>query len=212
MTSPDDKTTNLGALSHYQKMRRLALFIAIVVIGSGLLVVASGWGDSHFHEYIEIAGTALIMAGILGRMWSTLYIGGRKAASIVTDGPYSIMRNPLYFFSAIAAAGAGAQTGSITLGFGFFVFTVLAFHIVILREEAFLAGTFGQPYRDYINSVPRFFPNPALFHEPATLEISTRRVYSTFFDGLVFFIALPIMELIEMAQNAGYLPVVAHLY
>jgi hypothetical protein len=122
------------------------------------------------------------------------------------------MRNPLYFFSAIAAAGAGAQTGTLTLAAAFFIITAVAFHIVILREEAFLGGMFGKPYTDYVASVPRFFPRLSLFSDPETVEVSTRRLYSTFLDGLVFFVALPVLELVEYGQKSGYLPILAHLY
>ena len=206
------KATDRGALWRYQRMRRLVLFISILVLGTGLLFVSSAWGDGLMHEAIEIGGLGLIMVGIVGRIWSTLYIGGRKAMGVVTEGPYSVMRNPLYFFSAIAAAGAGAQSGSLILAVAAFIFTVLAFHIVIFREEAFLSGTFGAPYNDYVGQVPRFFPNVALFKDPEMVEVSTRSVYSTFFDGLVFFISLPLLEFIESAQKAGYLPVLAQLY
>ncbi len=44
-----------------------------------------------------------------------LRIGGRKILELVTDGPYSIMRNPLYVFSVIRVAGIGAQAGSVTI-------------------------------------------------------------------------------------------------
>ena len=48
--------------------------------------------------------------------WSSLYIAGRKGRELVTVGPYSTCRNPLYFFSIVGAAGMGAQSGSLTLG------------------------------------------------------------------------------------------------
>ena len=46
-----------------------------------------------------------------------LYVGGRKNAELVTTGPYSMMRNPLYFFSLLGVAGVGAQTGSVLATF-----------------------------------------------------------------------------------------------
>lgn len=207
-----NQATDRDALAVYQHMRRVFLFLAILVVSACLLFIGSAWGDSTTHDLIEIVGVGLIVIGILGRVWSTLYIGGRKAQMVVTEGPYSIMRNPLYFFSAIAAVGAGAQTGSIIIALVFGIFTVLAFHIVIRREEAFLSGTFGAPYQDYLARVPRFFPNFSLFRDLPIIEVGTARVYSTLKDGLVFFIALPLLELVETGQESGWLPVLFQLY
>src|SRR5690606_14637614 len=116
-------------------------------------------------EAIEMIGIVLIVIGIAGRLWSTLYIGGRKSVSVVTDGPYSITRNPLYVFSSIAAVGVGAQMGSITAMIGFGVACAAAFHVVILREEKYLLANLGPEYRHYMETVPRFFPKLSLYRE-----------------------------------------------
>ena len=94
------------ALTQYQERRRLALFVLLIGAFLALLFVGSAWTED-VHETIEVAGLALIVVGIAGRIWCTLYIGGRKASEIVASGPYSISRNPLYVFSSIAAGGAG---------------------------------------------------------------------------------------------------------
>jgi protein-S-isoprenylcysteine O-methyltransferase Ste14 len=212
MTIAQHKATDREALGRYQHLRRVYLFIAILLLGALFLVTESAWGHFLMHFYIEVIGVILISVGILGRIWCTLYIGGRKAEEIVTDGPYSIMRNPLYFFSSVAAVGVGAQTASIIVALLYGALCVLAFQIVIRREEAFLDGTFGQPYRDYCARVPRFFPNFSLFKDPQTITVTTNRVYSTLFDGLVFFIAVPLLELVEYAQEAGWVSVLLTLY
>ena len=211
-TTDTARTQDHYRLQKYQQMRRLILALLIFVIGFGLLFVGSAWGDSIGHEMIELIGLGLITFGILGRMWSTLYIGGKKAQMVVSDGPYSIMRNPLYFFSAIAATGAGAQTGTISFALFFGLITVIAFHVVIYREEGFLSEHFGEVYAKYCSKVPRFFPKPSLFNEPDVLEISTGRLYSTFLDGLVFFVSLPLLELVEVGQETGMIPVLFHFY
>ena len=41
----------------------------------------------------------MILICILGRTWATLYIGGQKQRELVTKGPYSVVRNPLYLFT-----------------------------------------------------------------------------------------------------------------
>lgn len=163
------------------------------------------------HEEIEMWGMMLMLIGIFGRLWCTLYIGGHKSAQIIDTGPYSIMRNPLYFFSAIAAAGVGMQVGSWTLGLLFAVLCWAAFMIVIRREERFLADVFGATYQSYMQRVPRFFPNPMLYKDQEEVVFRPDRLKQTLFDGLFFFAAVPIFELIEKGQQSGIIPVLLHL-
>lgn len=199
------------ALGRYQKQRKLALFAILAAAFMALPFVGSAWPEEP-HETIERVGLALIVIGIAGRIWCTLYIGGRKAAEIVAEGPYSMSRNPLYVFSSIAAGGAGAATGSLVLGLVFMLGCAGAFRIVILREEAFLRDAFGPAFETYVARVPRFFPDVSLYRDAPTVTVDTGRVYRTLGDGLVFFAALPFFEAVEMLQAGGYLPVLLRLY
>lgn len=206
-----DKST--ASLHSYQRMRRLTLAILLLLVASVLLVGQSMFApETAIHEVIEISGIVLIVLGIAGRLWSTLYIGGRKSASVVTDGPYSITRNPLYVFSSVAAAGVGAQMGSITVGLGFALLCAAAFHIVILREEKFLSAKLGADYAAYLAAVPRFWPKFSLYHEGQTTRgFRPKLLLTTLLDGLVFLVALPVFELIDAGQISGTLPVMFRL-
>ncbi|WP_421915003.1 methyltransferase family protein [Mesorhizobium sp.] len=196
------------ALGNYQRTRRIMIAVLVVVLFVGLLVGQSYFEpDTPVHELIETLGVVLIFLGIIGRLWATLYIGGRKSAEVVSGGPYSITRNPLYVFSSVAACGVGAQIGSITATIGFGAICAAAFHIVILREEKFLKEALGAPYLAYMARVPRFFPKLSLYDEGDTGSFKPRVLLITLMDGLVFLVALPAFELVDTAQQAGILPV-----
>ncbi|TIS98607.1 isoprenylcysteine carboxylmethyltransferase family protein [Mesorhizobium sp.] len=196
------------SLGSYQHTRRMVLAALVVVMFAALLFGQSAFPpESVPHETIEMVGILLIFLGIAGRLWSTLYIGGRKSSEVVTGGPYSITRNPLYVFSSMAAAGVGAQIGSITATIGFAVICAAAFHVVILREEKFLKEALGTPFTAYMARVPRFFPKLSLYHEGDTGSFKPRLLRTTLLDGLVFLGALPFFELIDGAQQSGILPV-----
>jgi protein-S-isoprenylcysteine O-methyltransferase Ste14 len=204
--------TPSNALSRFQKCRRIALALLVGLILIALLFVRSSFGvDDRVHEYVEAAGGAMLLAAILGRTWCTLYIGGRKSTEIVKDGPYSVTRNPLYVFSTIGAAGIGAMTGSLTVAVGFAVVSYLAFYFVTLVEEEYLAQTFDQPYRQYMQEVPRFFPRLRLFRESEMLSVPPWILYRTFADGLMFLAAYPFFEFVEYMQGTGMLPVLLRL-
>lgn len=212
MKSTSSKATDRDDLSRYQTRRRLYLLVGIAFLSITLLFVGSAWDTAATNMVIRGVGIVLISVGILGRMWSTLYIGGRKSDEVVLHGPYSMMRNPLYFFSSIAAAGVGAQTGTVTLAVLSGIFCVFAFLIVIKREEAFLSGTFGEAYANYCNRVPRFFPKLKLFADPKMILVAPDRIYNTLADGLVFYLAVPLLAAVSYAQNMGWLPVFVRLY
>lgn len=206
MTQPADK-----AMTDYQRLRRIVLAAIISIIGLFLVFGASVQSDD-VHEHIEWIGQMLILTGIGGRMWSTLYIGGRKSSEVVQTGPYSMTRNPLYFFSAIAAAGVGGQMGSFALMAAFGVLCWFAFSIVIRREEEFLSAKLGKPYLDYLARVPRFIPNPAIYRDEELVTFRPALLSRTLKDGLAFFVSVPLFELIETLQDKGTIPVLFHLW
>jgi protein-S-isoprenylcysteine O-methyltransferase Ste14 len=201
-----------AALGRFQYMRRMWLAAAVAVLAAALLFVAPAWRSPGIELAIGAFGIILIGAAILGRLWCTLYIGGRKSDMVVTTGPYSIMRNPLYFFSCIGATGVGALSGSITLAVLMGALCAAAFLIVIAREERFLSEKFGAPYADYLKAVPRLLPKWSLFEDEAVLAVSPGRVYVTLMDGLVFYAAVPAFALVKYLQYSGIAPVLLRLY
>jgi protein-S-isoprenylcysteine O-methyltransferase Ste14 len=199
---------SLEKLQSFQHMRRMTLAVLLALVFAVLLFGQSIFPpETAIHEAIEMVGIVLIVLGIAGRLWSTLYIGGRKSVSVVSDGPYSITRNPLYVFSSIAAMGVGAQMGSITAVIGFGVACAAAFHLVILREEKYLSANLGADYSAYMAEVPRFFPKLSLYREGETAGFKPSFLLVTLLDGLVFLVAMPFFEIIDAAQLSGTLPV-----
>ena len=195
-----------------QTIRKIVLY-AIVAVGVFVFAVTTSIHPSGqtVHEMIEWLGIVLIVLCILGRTWSSLYIGGRKIEEFVQTGPYSVMRNPLYFFSFLGAAGVGMQVGSVTLGLICAVLAWLVFYTVVRQEEQVLEARYGAAYRSYLGRVPRFLPNPSLWHDEPTLTIRPPRVLMTFADALVFLLAVPLAELFEYLQNTGAIPVLLRL-
>ena len=196
------------AVGAIQAARKAVLLIA-VLIGFGLVIVAeSRWPGGHpVHETIEWVGIACIVFAIVGRTWCSLYIGGRKTRVLVAVGPYSVCRNPLYFFSIIGGAGVGAQLGSFTLAAVAGAVAWLVFFLVVLKEEEALGNTFGETYRRYLERVPRFLPRWRLWRDVETLEIRPRVVLLTFVDACVFLVAIPVAEGFEFLHDIGALPV-----
>jgi protein-S-isoprenylcysteine O-methyltransferase Ste14 len=204
-------TTGVETLSPMQYARKVTLLVLTLAAMALVTLVATPPAWRFFHERMENLGLLAILMCIAGRCWCTLYIGGRKGAELVDIGPYSLCRNPLYFFSFVGAFGVGAQTGSLTIAVIMTVIAWAVFRVVVGREEAFLKGALGEPYARYLVRVPRFLPNPSLWHGAEVLEVRPRRVVLTFFDGLFFLAAIPLAEGLEWLQNDGLVPVLMHL-
>jgi len=190
-----------------QIARKAVLAISVVLAVVFLFIADSRWPDGGvMHEGIEWVGISLIVICILGRTWSTLFIGGRKNNALIVEGPYSICRNPLYLFSIIGTTGVGAQFGSITVALvcGFFAWVVFLW--TTLREEAALLEAFGDTYRRYVERVPRFWPKIGLWDCPPTLTVKPGLIATTFFDAAIFLVAIPIAETFEWLHDIHVLP------
>lgn len=205
-------TSQAFDLQAVQRVRKAAVLAALVGL-TGLTLVSQSIGGlgSTLDETVEAAGLAAIVFAIVGRAWCSLYIGGRKKAEIVSRGPYSITRNPLYVFSFFGAFGVGAQSGSLTIAALFMLASYGVFFLTVRREEAWLGATFGAEYEAYKARTPRFLPRFSLWRDETELSVRPSFFLTTIRDGLVFLLAIPLFEGIDMAQAAGWLKVVAHL-
>lgn len=105
-----------------------------------------------------VMGVALTALGALGRMWCMVYISGRKTAELVVTGPYSLSRNPLYFFSLVGATGIALCARDMLLLLGIVGFFLLYYPWVIRAEARKLAEHHGAAYAAYRRVVPAFWP------------------------------------------------------
>ena len=82
--------------------------IAAVVLAGLMLTAHSAWSDAHpvWAAVATVVGLAGTGAACAGRLWCSVYIAGKKNRELVKVGPYSVCRNPLYFFSLVGAIGA----------------------------------------------------------------------------------------------------------
>jgi protein-S-isoprenylcysteine O-methyltransferase Ste14 len=190
-----------------QNIRKAVLLAAILFGVVFLLIGESRWPSGTFvHEGIEWLGLILIVACIIGRTFCTLYIGGRKIDRLITEGPYSVSRNPLYALSIVGAAGAGAQLGSIAMALAAGAVVYFVFLLVVFKEERVLADRFGETYREYLDRVPRFMPDHSLWRDVEKVEVSPRLVRTTALDACVFLLSIPLAEGMEYLHDTGILP------
>lgn len=196
-----------------QRNRKRNLLALGVVAASFLAVTAEPAATAAVWSIsIKLLGVVLIVASVAGRAWCAAVIGRRKKVELVTGGPFSISRNPLYLFTVIGALGVGFTSESILIGILISTVTFVVHDQIIRREEAFLRDRFGAAFEAYCQATPRWLSfraqwRPDTHRSQPDLELVLRRGAET---GLFFF-ALPLLEGIEHLQQTDILPVLIYL-
>lgn len=182
----------------------------------GWIIVSTPKLD-NFSILFNIIGLILLFIGIIGRIYSTLYIGGMKnegsdGNSFIDDGIYKACRNPLYFFSFLGLIGLLFLKGQICfifIGGGLFL---LVYHFTILKEEAFLRDKFGKSYEKFLSEVPRFFPNFSKFSYKERIEIRPFFLHKELKRAIVWIIAAFFIYIVSYFHSVGILPALVSVY
>ncbi len=181
---------------------------------AGLLMTRSTWAEDA-----PVAAAVLMCAGLLltgvaaaGRLWCSIYIAGRKNRTLVTEGPYSMCRNPLYFFSLLGAAGVVMATGMVSVTLALAALFLLSYRPVILAEEIRLAGLFGDEYRSYCERVPRFFPRWRLLRHGESPQVNPRVFLDHALCVIWFPAAAGLLVLLHATTLSLHLPVWFRLF
>jgi protein-S-isoprenylcysteine O-methyltransferase Ste14 len=203
-----------GDLQRVQRKRKLALRVVGVMCIAAICVTGSYWRDASpdFFALLRGLGVLFILACIFGRTWCTLYIGGLKKKELISLGPYSIVRNPLYVFTILGTSGIGLLTGSLLLSLAIAAMTLFVFWRVVLAEEVFLARVFGSSFTEFAVRVPRFWPRFSAWKDADELRVKPWLVLQTFLDASLFLLAVPLIWLKDQAQASGWLPVLVQLH
>ncbi|MDR1885002.1 MAG: isoprenylcysteine carboxylmethyltransferase family protein [Synergistaceae bacterium] len=158
------------------------------------------------------AGCFLIGCATVGRLWCAQYIAGYKSDTLVTTGPYSICRNPLYFFSLLGGIGVGLCTESLTFAAVIVLVFAVIYPITISTEERRLSSAFGEAYDSYAASTPRFLPDVSKFHEPAEYMVNTKAYRREIGDAAFFVWVVGLFEIIEVFIKLNILPTYLSIY
>lgn len=167
--------------------------------------------DMLWETLLEGGGLILLLAATGGRIWASVHLVGRKNQTLVTTGPFSVSRNPLYLFSLFGFVGAGLVFGSVTLAALMGLVFFLSHWPTILREERELETLFGDEYREYRERVPRLLPKLGGVESGGTIPLDTRRFSIALRDCLAIPLIIPLADLVEWAQVSGVLPVLLEL-
>ena len=184
-----------------------------------LLIALVLFSRSRWSESAPVVATALFAAGVvlvavaaLGRTWCSMYIAGYKGRVLVSEGPYSVCRNPLYFFSLLGGIGLGLTTKNVTVPLIFLGGFGIYYSMVIRREEQALRQAFGRDYDEYEKVTPRFLPRFSLLREPREYMVDPRIFRVHLLSAVWFVWLIALAAVIEALHDAHVLPSLLALY
>jgi len=142
------------------RIQGMLIFFAVVIAILFYEFVFPRWEDEEIDEFLDCIGIALLLLGFLFRISAR---GHKEESSLsgnklTTDGPYALVRNPMYFGTLMLGTGfvtTLVEWWALPVFLGIFLFIYIP---QIKKEEASLATRFGQEYKDYCKITPRYFP------------------------------------------------------
>jgi protein-S-isoprenylcysteine O-methyltransferase Ste14 len=162
-----------------------------------MVILPATWPHgTPIHQGLRAVASVLIGLAALGRLYATAFLGGFKNQKLVTEGPFSVTRNPLYFFSFVGVCGIALATAQILIILLVPPLFWVLIHRLMQREEGFLREKFGEPYQVYCAKTPRFLPRLSLYQAPETMPMCPQYLRNALKDAVWWFTALPLLDLL----------------
>jgi protein-S-isoprenylcysteine O-methyltransferase Ste14 len=148
------------------------LFPLAKLIGSALIVylplLIGGFLATKLYKnnlWIEGLGAFVCMIGVGLAIWARNVLGKnwsgnvmiQKEHHLIEDGPYALIRHPIYLGCLLALLGSSLVIGQI-FGFAYFIFSAFGFWVKSKQEENLLAKEFPDEFSKYKRQVKMLLP------------------------------------------------------
>jgi protein-S-isoprenylcysteine O-methyltransferase Ste14 len=145
-------------------------FVAAIALGVAAPVLALADAvepiDALDRTWLHVLGIVLYGAGLIGVVVAQGTMGGSwrvgvdesERTALVTTGPFSVVRNPIYTTMLAAVTGLAMLVPSV-ISIAALVLLVVSLEAQTrIVEEPYLLRTHGDAYAGYANRVGRFVP------------------------------------------------------
>jgi len=114
-----------------------------------------------------IIGLTIALIGESIRLWGVSYFGSVSRAttqfveaSLITQGPFSYLRNPLYIGNIMIYFGLGIMSLALFPYLQIFalIYFTFQYYCIIFNEEEYLYSKFQDAFTVYKSTVKRFLP------------------------------------------------------
>ena len=119
-------------------------------------------------------GLLVALAGELTRIWAVAYAGGATrtlepgVGSLITGGPFSYARNPLYVGNFLLSLGIclAAWPWMPWMALIFIGAFAIQYGFIVAVEEDTIRQSLGETYNEYYKAVPRWLPRLTPYSKP----------------------------------------------
>jgi len=157
----DSKSTLQSETFSFVKLIGSSLIVYLPLFFGGLF--ASKLYDNS--SLLGIVGILVVAVGVYFAIWARLTLGTnwsgkimiQKEHRLITVGPYSLTRHPIYFGGLLAILGSCLVLGQV---FGFICLILFVFGLVVKskQEEELLKKQFPNQYSSYSRKVKMLIP------------------------------------------------------
>ena len=142
------------------KIQGLSIFISIVITIFLHKMLFPRWEGRLWNDLFNFLGILLVLFGFLFRVCARGHKEEKSSQgrSLVKDGPYALIRNPMYFGTLLIGIGTTAILFQFWTIFLFLAVFLLIYIPQVRKEEALLAAMFKEEYQEYSKAVPGYFP------------------------------------------------------
>jgi len=130
------------------------------------------FGHVALPAWARWSGAVIMVAGIwffaathraLAQNWTPV-LEVREGNTLVTSGPYRLVRHPMYSASYVIDLGIALLSANWFVAVTLFAGMTLLYAFRVRDEEQLMIDAFGDEYRDYMRRTGRLIPRPgALF-------------------------------------------------
>jgi len=182
------------------KIQGLSIFISVVITIFLHKWLFPEWKRQLFNELFNFSGVVLVLFGFLFRVCARGHKEEKSSQgrSLVKDGPYALIRNPMYFGTLLIGIGTTAILFQFWTIFLFLAVFLLIYIPQVRKEEALLAAMFKEEYQEYSKVVPGYFPRiRSLLNLRKHLDLKlswVKKELSSFIFTLITILAIEIWE------------------
>jgi protein-S-isoprenylcysteine O-methyltransferase Ste14 len=138
-----------------QRLRWTSLVFFVLLAGEILLGFAPRNPLNLMDPWVA-SGTVALLLGLLIRTWAAGTLVKKKR--LISDGPYALVRHPLYLGSILLMLGFTLLTGMWWNIVAAGVVAIVSFGGAIRGEERFLAAKFGEEWTTFAAGRGRLLP------------------------------------------------------
>jgi len=152
-----------------------------------------------FQDLWGALGLILVLSGVALRSWAAGVV--HKDEKLAVQGPYIIMRHPLYIGSLLMALGLCIIIGDNENIWFILIIGFLLYFPTIRKEEQELRQKFGKKWQSYIERTGIFFPKKIPTNVSANWSLSQwlkNREYRACATSLVALIALELIHELQI--------------